>query len=73
VSAKKFSFIYLFIHRMFLNVAAFNVTNRSISSTKTKIDFFKHFYLICYCLLNNVLLSCSANFGAPSVSRTKTL
>jgi hypothetical protein len=28
------------IHRMFLNVAKFNVTNRSICSTKTTIDFF---------------------------------
>jgi hypothetical protein len=27
------------IHRMFLNVATFSVTNRSISSTKKKIDF----------------------------------
>jgi hypothetical protein len=34
------------MHRMFLNVATFSVTNRSISSTKKKIDFFKHFYLI---------------------------
>jgi hypothetical protein len=34
------------IHRMLLNVATFSVTNRSISSTKEKIDFFKHFYLI---------------------------
>jgi hypothetical protein len=34
------------IHRMFLNVAIFSVMNRSISSTKKKIDFFKHFYLI---------------------------
>jgi hypothetical protein len=34
------------MRRMFLNVATFSVTNRSISSTKTKIDFFKHFYLI---------------------------
>jgi hypothetical protein len=33
-------------NRMFLNVATFSVTNRSISSTKKKIDFFKHFYLI---------------------------
>jgi hypothetical protein len=32
--------------RMFLNVATFSVTNMSISSTKKKIDFFKHFYLI---------------------------
>jgi hypothetical protein len=29
--------------RMLLNVATFNVTNRSISSTKKKIEFFKHF------------------------------
>jgi hypothetical protein len=28
------------IHRMFLNVVTFSVTNRSISSTKKKIDFF---------------------------------
>jgi hypothetical protein len=28
---------------MFLNVATFSVTNRSISSTKKKIDFFKTF------------------------------
>jgi hypothetical protein len=28
------------MHRMFLNVATFSVTNRSISSTKKKIDFF---------------------------------
>jgi hypothetical protein len=28
------------IHGMFLNVATFSVTNRSISSTKKKIDFF---------------------------------
>jgi hypothetical protein len=34
------------MHRMFLNVATFSVTNRSISSTKKKIDFFKRFYLI---------------------------
>jgi hypothetical protein len=34
------------VHRMFLNVPRFSVTNRSISSTKKKIDFFKHFYLI---------------------------
>jgi hypothetical protein len=34
------------MHRMFLNVATFSITNRSISSTKKKIDFFKHFYLI---------------------------
>jgi hypothetical protein len=34
------------MHRMFLNVATFSVTNRSISSTKKKIDFLKHFYLI---------------------------
>jgi hypothetical protein len=34
------------MHRMFLNVATFSVTNRSISSTKKKTDFFKHFYLI---------------------------
>jgi hypothetical protein len=34
------------MHRMFLNVATFSVTNRSISSTKKKIDFFKHIYLI---------------------------
>jgi hypothetical protein len=34
------------MHRMFLNVAIFSVTNRSISSTKKTIDFFKHFYLI---------------------------
>jgi hypothetical protein len=27
------------IHRMFLNVATFSVTNRSISSTKKKFDF----------------------------------
>jgi hypothetical protein len=51
------------IHRMLLNVATFSVTNKSISSTKKKMDCFKHFYLI----LNNVLLSCSANFGAPSI------
>jgi hypothetical protein len=34
------------MHRMFLNVATFSVTNRSITSTKKKIDFVKHFYLI---------------------------
>jgi hypothetical protein len=34
------------MHRMFLNVATFIVTNRSTSSTKKTIDFFKHFYLI---------------------------
>jgi hypothetical protein len=34
------------MNRMFLNVRTFSVTNRSISSTKKKIDFFKHFYLI---------------------------
>jgi hypothetical protein len=34
------------MHRMFLNVATFSVTNRSISSIKKTIDFFKHFYLI---------------------------
>jgi hypothetical protein len=34
------------MHRIFLNVAIFSVTNRSISSTKKTIDFFKHFYLI---------------------------
>jgi hypothetical protein len=28
------------IHRMFLNIAKFNVTNRSISATKTTLDFF---------------------------------
>jgi hypothetical protein len=28
---------------MFLNVAIFSVTSRSISSTKKKIDFLKHF------------------------------
>jgi hypothetical protein len=32
------------IHRMFLDVATFSVTNRSISSTKKKIDLFKHFF-----------------------------
>jgi hypothetical protein len=31
------------IHRMFLNVATFSVTNRSICSTKKKIDFFNIF------------------------------
>jgi hypothetical protein len=31
------------IHGMFLNVATFSVTNRSISSTKKKIDFLKTF------------------------------
>jgi hypothetical protein len=34
------------IHRMFLNVATFSVTNISISWTKKNIDFFKHVYLI---------------------------
>jgi hypothetical protein len=34
------------MHRTLLNVATFSVTNRSISSTKKKIDFLKHFYLI---------------------------
>jgi hypothetical protein len=34
------------IHRKFLNVATFSITNRSISSTKKKTDFFEHFYLI---------------------------
>jgi hypothetical protein len=34
------------MHRMFLNVATFIVTNRSTSSTKKTIDFFKHFYLV---------------------------
>jgi hypothetical protein len=34
------------IHRIFLIVAAFSVTNMPISSTKKKIDVFKHFYLI---------------------------
>jgi hypothetical protein len=29
-----------------LNVATFSVTNRSISSTKKKIECFKHFYRI---------------------------
>jgi hypothetical protein len=38
--------IEILIHRMFLNVAPFSVTNRSISSTKKKIDFFFNFYLI---------------------------
>jgi hypothetical protein len=33
------------IHRMFSNVATFSVI-RSISSTKKKIDFLKHFYVI---------------------------
>jgi hypothetical protein len=28
------------MHRMFLNVATFSVTNRSISSIKKTIDFF---------------------------------
>jgi hypothetical protein len=31
------------MHRMFLNVATFSVTNRSISSTKKTIDFFNIF------------------------------
>jgi hypothetical protein len=31
------------MHRMFLNVATFSITNRSISSTKKKIDFLKTF------------------------------
>jgi hypothetical protein len=56
------------IHRMFLNVATFSVTNRSISSIKKKINIFQHFYLIFLLrLLKNVPLSCSANFGAPSI------
>jgi hypothetical protein len=49
---------------MFLNVATFSVTHRSISSTKKKIDFFLTLYLIIY---DYVLLSCSANFGAPCI------
>jgi hypothetical protein len=36
------------MHGMFLNVATFRVTNRSISSTKKEIDFLKHFYLNDY-------------------------
>jgi hypothetical protein len=36
------------MHRMFLNVATFSVTNRSISSTKKKIDFLKLFYPYYY-------------------------
>jgi hypothetical protein len=43
------------IHRIFLiNVATFSVTNRSISPTKTEIDFFKTFLLIFKLLLKNV-------------------
>jgi hypothetical protein len=34
------------MHRMFLNVATFSVTKRSISSTKKKIDFLNIF--TCY-------------------------
>jgi hypothetical protein len=34
------------MHRIFLNVATFSVTDRSISSTKKKIFFFRNFYLI---------------------------
>jgi hypothetical protein len=39
----KYVFTDYGIHRKFLNVATFSVTNRSISSTKKKIDFFEHF------------------------------
>jgi hypothetical protein len=33
------------ISPMFLNVATFRVTNRSISSTKKKLDFFKNIFI----------------------------
>jgi hypothetical protein len=46
------------MHRMFLNVATFSVTNRSISS-QTEID--------SLLTLNTYVLRCSANFGAPSI------
>jgi hypothetical protein len=54
---------------MFLNVATFSVTNRSISSTKKKIVFFFTFLPDILILLNNVLLSCCVNFGAPSIQK----
>jgi hypothetical protein len=50
----------------------YSVTNnylcRFISSTKKKME---QFYLIF--LLNNVLVSCSANFGAPGIVYLKKL
>jgi hypothetical protein len=50
------------IHGMFLNVATFSVTNRSICSTKKNINFF-------FTFLPDILLTAklSANFGAPSI------